>query len=75
MSKVDFGRTGVDGLTCPECGAPLQVSLNDVANNATVRCPNGHQISLQANPSGLDRSLTDLNKAFNNLSKKIDIKF
>jgi hypothetical protein len=74
MGKVNFGQTGIDGLNCPVCDAPLRVNLNEVASSATVICPHGHEVALNTDTTELREAVGDLNKTFSDLNKTFKIK-
>lgn len=57
-------------IDCPECGAPVRVSMRDVARERMVRCRNAHAISLVDEGGGArsaDRALADLDRALKRL--------
>ena len=57
-------------IECPECQSKLRVSLEDVAKQRTVRCPQGHSIKLVDEGGGFrkaEKSLSDLDKAIRKL--------
>ncbi|MBM9459143.1 hypothetical protein JK386_04455 [Nocardioides sp. zg-536] len=60
-------------INCPECESALTVTMRDVANGRTVRCPRGHAITLVDEGRGArqaQRSMDDLDKALKNLGKR-----
>ena len=58
------------GLECPECGAAVKATLEDIARQRTVTCGRGHRITLvdegggarqaQGSIDGLERALKRL---------------
>lgn len=50
--------------TCPQCGATIPLTVGEAARAATVRCPQGHQVRLDADLErkvrGIHRQLDDL---------------
>jgi len=40
------------GLKCPECGAAVKATLQDVARQRTVTCRRGHSIALEDEGGG-----------------------
>jgi len=60
------------GLECPECGAAVKATLQDVARQRTVRCSRGHSIALEDEGGGARRaqsSLDGLDRALNRLGR------
>lgn len=33
-------------VQCPSCGAKLDITIKQITNKATVKCPRGHSIKL-----------------------------
>ena len=63
---------------CPECGGKVRFSLDDLARERTVRCSRGHAVTLKDEGGGAakaNKSLRDLDKALDGLSRTINIKF
>jgi hypothetical protein len=40
------GRTPVIEVTCPECGAKVQIDEAEAERENKARCPKGHEIPL-----------------------------
>lgn len=63
---------------CPDCGSRVLYSLEDVAQDRTVRCARGHVVTLKDEGGGAaeaDKALRDLDKTLKGLSRTINIKF
>ncbi len=59
-------------LECPECGAALKATLQDVAQGRTVRCRRGHSVKLEDQGGGArqtQKALDDLDRAFRHLGR------
>ncbi len=60
-------------MACPECGAKMRVSLDEIAQERTVRCPRGHSVKLQDEGHGVrkvTKALKDLEKTIKRLGKR-----
>lgn len=63
-------------VDCPECGSKLQVSLDDVARQRTVRCSRGHSVKLHDQGGGArkaSKALDDLEKSIKKLGGEFRI--
>lgn len=59
-------------IDCPECGAAVKVTLQDVAKQRTVRCRRGHSIALKDQGGGgrkAQSALDDLDRALKRFGK------
>lgn len=59
-------------IECPECGATVKASIQDVAKQQTVRCRRGHRIALKDEGGGArkaQKSLDDLDRARRDFGK------
>lgn len=57
-------------VNCPDCGATVKVTLQDVAKHRSVRCRRGHRFTLKDDGGGArktQRSLDDLDRAIKRL--------
>jgi predicted nucleic acid-binding Zn ribbon protein len=58
---------------CPDCGAKLRFTLDDVAKQRSVRCSSGHSVELQDEGGGARKaakSLSDLDKTLKRFGKR-----
>jgi len=59
-------------IECPECGAAVNVTLQDVGERRTVRCRRGHSIKLEDQDGGARKAqeaLDDLDRAIKRLGR------
>jgi hypothetical protein len=63
--------------TCPNCGGTVRFSLDDLAQERTVRCTNGHSVTLKDEGGGAAataKSLRALDESLKGLSRTIKFK-
>lgn len=59
-------------IECPECGAKVKVTLQDVAKERTVRCVRGHSIAIKDDGGGgrrAQKAMDDLDRALKRFGK------
>lgn len=65
---IDISKQTVK-LDCPECKRGITVSLKQVADEATVKCFCGQSIKLNDKEGSAKKSIRDINKSFTDLEK------
>ncbi len=69
---VDLNSEDIE-VECPECNAPIKVTVGEARRDPTRRCPNGHQVSFEA--SSLDRAVRQAEKAMKDFEAQLKRSF
>jgi len=64
MIDISKQKTEVD---CPKCGAKLEVTMKQIAEESKVNCHCGQSIQLKDKDHSAKKAIADMNKAFTDL--------
>ena len=68
---LDISKHKID-FPCPSCKRKLKASLQQIANQSSVKCPScSETIQLKDKGGSAKRGLNDMNKAFKSLENTI----
>jgi DNA-directed RNA polymerase subunit RPC12/RpoP len=56
-------------IDCPDCGAKLRFTLDDLAKQRSVRCSRGHNVKLQDEGGGARKAAKSLSELEKKLKK------
>ncbi|MCK4662801.1 MAG: hypothetical protein KAT68_08050 [Bacteroidales bacterium] len=65
---IDISKQKVK-IDCPKCKSKLEVTMKQVADEATITCRCGQEIKLQDKNNSAKKVIKDINKAFDDLKK------
>lgn len=67
---MDISKQTVE-LDCPECKKSITVTLQQVADEATIKCSCGQSIKLTDSNGSAKKSIRDINKSFKSLENTL----
>ena len=69
---IDISKQTVK-VDCPECNQSISVTLNQVANEALIKCNCGQEIQLKDSKGTNKKAIKEANKSFKDFERTLKV--